>query len=244
MNRNGDGIIRPFADENYWTYGNITRWIEWDMMTKDGYRILLSGPSGSGKTTLAHGILCKLAKNVPECQIYILDYKNIDFSYLEGAKHYFKHDLSIDGFLMFYDLFETRLMRNSAYSWSVLYIDEYPSWLASIPSKEQKEIMSKMGRLLNLSRAKQIHIMVSCQKPLAELFSAGSRESFSHKILIQAPSKETIGMIMPNFKDLIETCPTGVGYLTVNDSNLTKIRVPFPKNIEAMHRDLWNAVNR
>jgi len=245
MNRSQEGIVKPFVDEHYWTYG-IVRWIEWDMMKKDvgGYRILLSGPSGSGKTTLAQGILSKLAKNVPQCLIYVLDYKNIDFSYLEGAKHYFKHDSSTNGFLEFYNLFEARLMQNGTYPWSVLYVDEYPSWLASIPSKEQKEIMSKMGRLLNLSRAKQIHIIVSCQKPLAELFSAGSRESFSHKVLIQAPSKETIGMIMPNYKEVIESCETGVGYLTVNDSDLTKIRVPFPKNTEIMHRDLWNAVNR
>lgn len=104
--------------------------------------------------------------------------------------------------------------------------------------------MSKMARLLNLSRAKQIYIILSCQKPLAELFSSGSRESFSHKILLQAPSKETVGMLMPNYKDFIETCSTGVGYVTVNDSDLTKIRVPFPKNTEAMHRDLLNAVNR
>lgn len=239
---NGDGIIRPFISENFWKHG-ATHWVEWNMV-KDGYRVLLAGPSGSGKTTLAQGILSKIALHVPESEIYVLDYKNIDFAYLEGAKHYFKHDSSTDGFLEFYDLFEARLMKNDTYPWSILYIDEYPSWLASIPSKEQKELMSKMGRLLNLSRAKQIHIIISCQKPLGELFSAGSRESFSHKILMQAPSKETIGMIMPNFKESIETCPTGVGYLTVNDSNLTKIRVPFPQNVEAMHRDLWNAVNR
>jgi len=240
---NGDGIIRPFVDESYWKYGSI-RWIEWNMQNDDGYRILLSGPSGSGKTTLAQGILSKTARHVPKCEIYVLDYKNIDFAYLEGAKHYFKHDSSTDGFLEFYDLFEARLMKNDTYPWSVLYIDEYPSWVTSIPSKEQKDIMLKMARLLNLSRAKQIHIVVSCQKPLAEIFSSGSRDSFSHKVLLQAPSKENILMLMGNFKDFIETCPTGVGYLTVNDSNLTKIRVLFPKNTEAMHRDLWNAVNR
>ena len=104
--------------------------------------------------------------------------------------------------------------------------------------------MGKMARLLNLSRAKKIHVIVSCQKPLGELFSSGSRESFSHKVLLQAPSKETINMIMPNFKDEIQTCPTGVGYCTVNDADLLKIRVPFPTNIKAMHKDLWEAVNR
>ena len=51
-------------------------------------------------------------------------------------------------------------------------------------------------------------------------------------------------MIMPNFKEKIETCPTGVGYCTVNDSNLTKIRVPWSRNIEAMQSDLWKAVDR
>lgn len=239
---NKDGIIRPFVNESYWKYG-ATNWIEWDM-AKDGHRILLAGPSGSGKTTLAQGILSKIARHVPECQIYVLDYKNIDFAYLEGAKRYFKHDSSTDGFLEFYDLFEARLVDNRIYPCAVLYVDEYPSWITALPSKEQKTIQAAFARILNLSRAKQIHVCVSCQKPLADLFSSGSRESFSHKVLLQAPSKETIGMLMPNFKEVIETCPTGIGYVTINDSDLTKIRVPFPKNTEAMHRDLWNAVNR
>lgn len=239
--------ISPFIDETMWNYG-IVKWMEWDM-AKDGYRILLSGPSGSGKTTLAQGILSRTARHLKGCQIYLLDYKNTDFAFLETdfsepARHYFKHESSTDGFLEFYDIFESRLKKNAEYSWLVLYIDEYPSWLLSFPSKEQKEIMSKMARLLNLSRAKRIHIIVSCQKPLNELFNTGSRESFSHKVLLQAPSKETINMLMPNFKDEIVTCPTGVGYCTINDTDLIKIRVPFPKNVEVMHRDLWEAVNR
>lgn len=237
-----DGIIRPFADERYWQHG-ITKWIEWDM-AKDGYRILLSGPSGSGKTTLAQGILSRTARWLDGCQIYVLDYKNIDFAYLDSSAHYFKHDECLNGFMEFYGKFEKRLCQNASYNWLMLYIDEYPSWLLSFPSKDQKDIMSKMARLLNLSRAKQMHLVVSCQKPLSELFSTGSRESFSHKVLLQAPSKETINMLMPGFKDEIETCSTGVGYCTVNDASLTKIRVPFPRDIRAMQKDLWSAVNR
>lgn len=237
-----DGIIRPFADERYWQHG-ITKWIEWDM-AKDGYRILLSGPSGSGKTTLAQGILSRTARWLDGCQIYVLDYKNIDFAYLDSSAHYFKHDECLNGFMEFYGIFENRLCQNASYNWLMLYIDEYPSWLLSFPSKDQKDIMSKMARLLNLSRAKQMHLVVSCQKPLSELFSTGSRESFSHKVLLQAPSKETINMLMPGFKDEIETCSTGVGYCTVNDASLTKIRVPFPRDIRAMQKDLWSAVNR
>ena len=236
------GIIRPFVDERYWQCG-ITKWIKWDMEAT-GIRILLSGPSGSGKTTLAQSVLSKTARHLKNCEIYVLDYKHMDFSYLSEAKNYFAYDMSTDGFREFYELFEYRLAHNEKYSWLLLYIDEYPSWLMSLPSKEQKEIMSMMARLLNLSRAKQIHIVVSAQKPLGELFSTGSRDSFSHKVLLQAPSKETINMLMPNFKDSIQTCPTGVGYCTVNDADLTQIRVPLPKNIEAMHTELWNAVNR
>lgn len=242
MTEERNGIIYPFVDENHFQYG-VENWIQWDM-AKDGYRILLSGPSGSGKTTLAQGLLSRIARHLHGCEIYVLDYKNIDFAYLDGAKRYFVFDDTTDGFLEFYSIFEDRLRRNDEFPWLVLYIDEYPSWIGSMASKEQKDIMGKMARLLNLSRAKKIHVVVSCQKPLGELFSSGSRESFSHKVLLQAPSKETINMIMPNFKYDIETCPTGVGYCTVNDTNLTKIRVPFPRAIEAMHRDLWDAVNR
>lgn len=242
MANNRDGIIHPFVDERFFQVG-IERWISWNM-AKDGYRILLSGPSGSGKTTLAQGLLARISRHLEGCVIYVLDYKNIDFAYLSGAKRYFIFDDTTNGFLEFYSIFEDRLRKNEDFSWLTLYIDEYPSWLGGMGSKEQKEIMSKMARLLNLSRAKKIHVIVSCQKPLGELFSSGSRESFSHKVLLQAPSKETINMIMPNFKDEIQTCTTGVGYCTVNDANLTKIRVPFPRNIETMHKDLWTAVNR
>lgn len=237
-----DDIICPFIDERYYQAG-ITQWIEWNM-GGDGIRVLLSGPSGSGKTTLAQSILSKTARHLTGCEIWVLDYKHIDFAYLDGAERYYKYDSSTDGFKMFYEQFNYRLAHNQKYPWSVLYIDEYPSWTLSMPSKEQKEIMSMMARLLNLSRAKRIHIIVSTQKPLAELFSAGSRESFSHKVILQAPSKETVNMLMPNFKDAIQTCPTGVGYCTVNDADLLKIRVPLPKNIDAMRSDLWEAVNR
>ena len=85
-----DGIIKPFVNENYWQYG-VTKWLEWDMK-KDGYRILISGPSGSGKTTLAQGVLSKISRHLSGCEIFLLDYKNVDFAYLEGAKRYFKHD--------------------------------------------------------------------------------------------------------------------------------------------------------
>ena len=236
-----DGIITPFVDEYFWQ-NNITQWVQLDMRTSS--RMLVSGPSGSGKTTLCLGLLSKTSRHLKNCQIFLLDYKNVDFAFLKGAKHFFKYDDCLEGFTQFYNIFEERLSHNDTYNWLILYIDEYPSWLLSFSSKEQKEIMSKMARLLNLSRAKQIHIIVSAQKPLSELFSTGSRESFSHKILLQAPSRETVNMLMPNFKEEIETCPTGVGYYTVNDDKLTKIRVPFPRNIKAMHDDLWSAVNR
>ena len=73
-------------------------------MGGDGLRILLSGPSGSGKTTLAQSILSKTALHLPQCQIYVLDYKNIDFSYLYGAKHFyssFKQRMAFLNFTIF-----------------------------------------------------------------------------------------------------------------------------------------------
>lgn len=242
---NNSSIICPFVNEKFFEAG-VIKWEKWDMGS-DGLRILLSGPSGSGKTTLAQSILSKTALHLPQCQIYVLDYKNIDFSYLYGAKHFYSYDKTTDGFLEFYNVFEKRLETNDDYNSLtplVLYIDEYPSWVISFASKEQKEILSKMARLLNLSRAKKIHIIVSAQKPLNELFAFGARESFSHKVLLQAPSKETVNMLMPAYKDEISACQTGVGYCTVNDANLTKIRVPFPRNKEAMRKDLLKAVNR
>ena len=132
MTEERNGIIYPFVDENHFQYG-VENWIQWDM-AKDGYRILLSGPSGSGKTTLAQGLLSRIARHLHGCEIYVLDYKNIDFAYLDGAKRYFVFDDTTDGFLEFYSIFEDRLRRNDEFPWLVLYIDEYPSWIGSMPN--------------------------------------------------------------------------------------------------------------
>ena len=144
-----DGIIHPFVDENYYQLG-INKWIQWDM-EKDGYRILLSGPSGSGKTTAAQLILSKIALHVNNCSIYVLDYKNIDFAYLEGCKNYFKFNSTTDGFLKVYDLFESRLEHNKEYSYLVLYIDEYPSWILVFQANNRKTFKERWQEFLILA---------------------------------------------------------------------------------------------
>ena len=107
---NDSSIICPFVNEKFYEAG-VIKWEKWDM-GGDGLRILLSGPSGSGKTTLAQSILSKTALHLPQCQIYVLDYKNIDFSYLYGAKHFYSYDKTTDGFFEFYNVFEKRLEWN------------------------------------------------------------------------------------------------------------------------------------
>lgn len=230
-------------DEEYVQLG-IKKWIPFDFES-DGQRVLIIGPSGSGKTVFSTLLLGKIALYIPDASIWVIDYKGLDFEWLSGCRQYYSVDTAFQGINAFFTMFENRLYKKEPLdNIQVLFIDELPSLLLSLVKKEQEDLKGKIARLLNLSRALKIVIISAMQRPSAELFVNGARDNYNIKFMFGSNSKETINMVMSEQKEFILPCQTGVGYCTINDMHLKKIRSVIPSNIEKLHHVIAGAVNR
>lgn len=225
---------------------NLPRWIVLDSFFNEGQRACICGPSGSGKTVLATTLIGALSLHLPEPVIYIVDPKGIDFRFCENCRNYYSVDNAVKGIEDFFKLFEARLRNQiSCTQHAILFTDEISSLILSLPKKEAEELKNKMARLLNLSRALNISVITAMQRPSAELFSNGARDNYNIRFLMgnMALNKESVAMIASEYKDVIEPCPTGLGYL-ITDSGIKKIRSVLPKNNEKLHNVIREAVNR
>lgn len=236
-------MIKLCLNEEYVQLG-IEKWISFDFES-DGQRVLIVGPSGSGKTIFATTLIGKIGLHIPNASIWVIDYKGIDFQWLSDCKNYYAVDKAIDGVNAFFTMFENRLYRRiPCDSIQVIFIDELSSLILSLPKKEQEDLKGKIARLLNLSRALKIIFVTAMQRPSAELFVNGARDNYNIKFMFGANSREAVNMIMSEHKNYIVPCQTGVGYCTINDMELKKVRAVMPRNFEKLHKVISEAVNR
>lgn len=235
----------PFCvDEEYTSLG-IRKPLDFSCLKQDGQRILICGPSGSGKTVLTASLLGKISLYMPGTILFLVDYKGIDYTYCEDCRNYYAVDHALDGIHQFFTLFENRLAKRiPCDSFAVLMIDEFPSLLMSLPKKDQEEVKTKLARMLNLSRAFKIHIIMAMQRPSADLFANGARDNYNHRFLMgaMANNRESVSMVANEFKDQIEPCPVGIGYY-ISDTGIKKIRSLLPRNTEKLHSLIRKAVH-
>lgn len=250
------GIIEPFIDRRLYLNCGLTQWIPLDM-GRQGNRIILAGGSGSGKTTTSKVILAKCSRHLPGCHLTVLDYKHIDFTFCAGAKRYYAFEDVDTGFCAFYEMFEHRLRSGVKDSdpWEVCYMDEHQNFCSGLPSTikerdasgrilDQKTFLSMFSRLMGLSRALKIHVILSVQKPMADLFG-NQRESANIKIGLGALSPQSVQILFDEYKDKCTPQPCGCGYYVKDDMDFTNILVPYPFAFEKqIEQDIFDAVNR
>lgn len=224
----------------------VKRWLSLDEFYKEGQRVLIVGPSGSGKTVFATNLLGKLALYLNASSIYIIDPKGIDFRFCKGCANYFAIDDAPKGIEVFFELFNSRLREDSSNRKPlILFVDELSSLILSLPKKDGEVIKNKMARMLNLSRALNISVITAVQRADAILFENGARDNYNIRFLMGniANNKESVSMIASEYKEVIEPCRTGVGYM-ITDRGIRKIRSLLPKNPEKLHALIKEAVNR
>lgn len=235
--------INVCLDEEYLQVG-MMKWVPFDFES-DGQRVLIVGPSGSGKTVFSTALLGKLGLHIPNISLWVVDYKGLDFEWLSGCKHYYSVDQAAGGIQAFFTMFENRLYKRAPVdSIQVLFVDELSSLILSLTKKEQEELKGQIARLLNLSRALKIIFISAMQRPSAELFVNGARDNYSIKYLFGSNSKETIAMVMNEYKDFIVPCPTGVGYCTINDMGLKKIHSVMTTKLDKLYQTIRETTNR
>ncbi len=222
-------------------YANHQKYVQWDSEIHP--HLLILGNTESGKTYFIKIILGRVSL-YDHAKIWVCDYKNVDFQFLNNNKsRYLGYTNVIDGFNDFYSTFESRLNGNTDRRFCLLLIDEYISWLNSLEKKESEEIKKRMGTLLFMTRAFNMHIILGCQRAMAESFPFGSRDCLN-VVFLGSPSKESVRSFCTSEEaETIQPCEQGKGYMLFDGKPPIAITVPAVQNEKALEQTIFNLMS-
>lgn len=165
----------------------------WMDLSKNPHMIV-SGTTGSGKSSLLHNIVANLL-NYTDAFIFLVDPKNMEFS---------KYDCSVSRISVSYtyssavklidnliSIMETRYshMRNGVsikkLPHLVVIIDEFADL---IMQDENKELYTKLAKLSQKCRAAKISIILSTQRPSADVINGVIKANFPARIACKVSS--------------------------------------------------------
>ena len=235
--------IDMFLNETYLKYG-IRQYTKWKS-SRDAH-FLVFGITGGGKTIGAKIILARVAKKIPDSQIYIADYKgDSDYEALKDSKRFYRFmdcKKCIDEFYLL--LHKRQSGEDKSRNFCLLFFDEWGAFISSLDKKVAEEIKQKMGMLLMLSRSYNLHIGLCQQRPDTSFYSAGSRDQFGLIISIGKITETAKEMLFKDYKSQMK-CDRkrGTGYM-VNNGELIPFQVPYISDMSKIDYYIKEAVNR
>lgn len=215
-----------------------------DLSPKTNSHILLSGMSGSGKSFLESQIMAKLTLAEPDGEIYFADYKQDDsFTHLRKCPRYYGYRDSLRAL----DIVHGRLLAHQSGEDTnrnpvTIIWDEYMAQVLALISEDRKAASVAMGRaseILMLGRSLgPIRICISCQRPDALAFPAGSRLNYGCVVIVGAYIRSIYEMLMPDFMDEVKgrRFGRGEGVVLLQGSELRFIKVPTVRDEERMRQ--------
>lgn len=216
-----------------------------DLSPKTNSHILVCGMSGSGKSYLENQILAKsfLAQPGADGETYFADYKQEDsFAYLRGCPRYYAYKDTLQAL----DIVHGRLLvRQSGEDTSrnpiTLVWDEYMAQMLALISEDKKAaavVMGKVSEILMLGRSLSVRLVVSCQRPDALAFPAGSRLNYGVVVVLGAAVRSIYEMLLPDFMDELKgrQFARGEGVVLLQGSELHYIKVPMVRDVHRMEQ--------
>ena len=228
-------------DLDLWNLFGEKEPISIDLSPKTNSHILLCGMSGSGKSYLENQILSKLALAEPDGEICFADYKQEDsFAYLRGCPRYYGYKDTLQAL----DIVHGRLLaRQSGEDTSrnpvTLFWDEYMAEVLALISEDKKAaavVMGKVSEILMLGRSPSVRLVISCQRPDALAFPAGSRLNYGVVVVLGAVVRSTYEMLLPDHMEQVKgrQFGRGEGVVLLQGSELHYIKVPMVRNAPRM----------
>ena len=212
-----------------------------DLSPKTNSHILLCGMSGSGKSYLENQLLEKLALAEPDGEIYFADYKQDDsFAYLRGCPRYYAYKDTLKALEIVHGRLLARQSGEDARRNSVTIIwDEYIAQILEMGSdkKAAAVVMGKVSEILMLGRSLgPVRIVISCQRPDALAFPAGSRLNYGVVAIVGSYIHSIYEMLMPDFMDEVKgrQFGRGEGVVLLQGSELHYIKVPMVRDVPRM----------
>lgn len=190
---------------------------------------LITGASGAGKTFACKYLIASLVAQIPEIELYIIDYKgDTDFEPFADFQNCYRYNEAKDGILNFLDRFHQRqsgadTTRTPLY----LFIDEFASFLTVLDKKEAEDFKKKIAELLMLARSFNVHLIMALQRADSSYFVNGARDNFPIRLGLGRLSDESRRMLFPDMqKEDYVPLKRGEGYLQTDSSDIVKIYVP------------------
>lgn len=200
--------------------------------------IILSGMSGSGKSTALLMLYAELIKTEENGIYYFADFKqDSSFRFLRKSKRYYPFEKCLEAIEIVYEILLNRqLGKNESEKPVTLIFDEYVSYilyLMEIDKRKADSVMSKIATILMLGRSLKVRLILTCQRPDANVFKNGSRLNFGIIIILGASIKSIYEMFLP--KEYIELIgdrkfKVGEGVVLLQNSELHFVKMPIIRN--------------
>ena len=171
--------------------------------------------SGSGKSYLENQILAKLGFAEPDGEIHFADYKGDDsFQHLENCARYYSYKDTLKALEIVHGRLLARQSgeETSRNPISIIW-DEYMAQILAMGSdkKAATTVMGKVSEILMLGRSLSIRLIISCQRPDALAFPAGSRLNYGVVVVLGAAVRSIYEMLLPDHMDLVKGRQFGRG---------------------------------
>lgn len=191
--------------------------------------LLVVGATGTGKTVAIKTILAKICRCCKSPEIWILDYKNIDFRAFadEPLMNYFSYDDCAAGLNKFYDAFKAQQATGKAGKPQYLICDEWGAFILSREKREGEALKQKLSELLMMGRGYHFFVIIGMQRANAEYFVSGSRDNFEGVLALGNISSTQQQMLFSEEQrahmDMVSH--RGEGYLYVSGNPIEHIRI-------------------
>ncbi len=205
--------------------------------------LLIVGATGTGKTVTLKVILAKIAK-LKTSVIWLLDFKKLDFQRYAGLQHYYGYTDCLQGLKDFYAAFKAQQESGIVGAPNYLVIDEWGSFIMSLPRQEAEKAKSLLAELIMLGRGYNFYPIVGIQRPDASYFNGG-RDNFQCCLALGNLSPEGRRMVFPDsVKEEITNCKKREGHLYIDGVGLEKIRIDNIPDMDTLDMSILEAMSR
>lgn len=152
--------------------------------------MIVAGTTGSGKSTVLHNLIANL---IPQnTQLYLIDPKHIEFTaYKDGFKTIQVSSEYQDSLMMLNNIMEimehrfTSTLSHQEYPFIVVMIDEFADLMLQDDTKEFRKTLCKLAQK---GRAAGIHIILSTQRPAANIIDGNIKANFPARLSCKTAS--------------------------------------------------------
>ena len=220
-----------------------------DISPSTNSHMVICGMSGGGKTYAEQWYISNLVSE--ESGIcFFADYKGDDsFSHLRGLPRYYSFKNTLKALDEAYTILNERLSGSVDRTPITLIWDEYMANILSLIGEDKKLAalaMNKVSEILLMGRSIGVRLIVTCQRPDAVAFPAGSRLNYGIVVILGAYINSIYEMLMPDFKIFAEgrIFNRGEGVVLLQGTALHFIKIPTVRDIERMQERCIQALSQ